>query len=360
MRLDWRSLCGAAALALLAVLSMPAQRGDAQDLKYTTTTTVELGGAMGTIASVMPELGEPVLETTYLKGTRIRTDVDERSSVMDWVSGDMLEIDHVARTYVRFNVFEMAEAMAGMLEQGVEAEPTRVEPEEAEQTEPQFEVHFSIDRTGVQQVVNGYDAEQALLVVEVVPIVPPEDDLEDAGELAVVTELWLSTDFPEYQLMRDMQAEAAERLRESGATQNMSQSMEGLAESFDPRLREAWQENLEAMKELEGTALKSTVHFVTVPMGVDLDREKVLAEANQGLGSAVAGAAREGVRDAARSALGRFGRRQEEPEEPEPAQSVFMRIVTEIGEIETATLGDDLFAVPDGYAEQPLEGPVGS
>ncbi len=359
MRSDWSSLCAAAALTVLVAASMPAQRGAAQDLKYTTTTTMELGGAMGTIASMMPELGEPVLETTYIRGTRIRTDVDERSSVMDWSTGDMLEIDHVAREYVRFNVFEMAEAMAGVLEEGVTVEAAPAEQEEAEEADPQFEVRFSVDRTGVREAVKGYDAEQSLLVVEIVPIVPPDEDVEDGGQLAVVTELWLSTEFPEYQLMRDMQAEAAERFRESGAAQNMSQSLEGL-ESFDPRLREAWQENLEAMKELEGTALRSTVHFVTVPMGVQLDRDKVLAEADQGLGSAVAGAARESARDAARSVLGRFGRRQEEPEEPEPTQSVFMRIVTEIEDVETAILGDDLFGPPEGYTERPMEGPVGS
>ena len=133
--------------------------------------------------------------------------------------------------------------------------------------------------------------------------------------------------------------------------------MPGL-QGIDPRMGEAWAKNMEAMQELEGSALRTIMHFVLVPPDQELDREAVLADDEGGLGSAAAGAAAEEL-SSALGRLGRFGRKKEEPEEAAPTQMSLMRATTEITNITTTTLDDALFHIPDGYTERVMEMPVG-
>jgi len=297
-------------------------------------------------------MGDAVEQTTYMKGSLVRTDDGTTSSIMDWASGDIVQMDHTARTYTRFNFKEMASAMAdAMGEAAGEAsmEPTAETPE----PEPQFEFKMSTDHTGRTETVGGYEADQVLLTIEIVPVEGSQEGPE--GTMAVVSELWLSTDFPEYQRMKELQTEVAGQFSES-LSDGGGAGLQGL-QGIDPRMGEAWAKNLEAMQELEGSPLRTTMHFVMVPSDQELDREAVLAADEEGLGSAAAGAAAEEV-SSALSRLGRFGRKQEEPEEAAPAQMSLMRATTEITNVTTTSLDDALFLVPDGYTERVMEMPV--
>jgi len=70
-------------ILLLALLSVGATRSaEAQDLRYATTTKMELAGAMGAMASMMPGIGDAVEQTTYMKGSLVRTD-DETTTTLD-------------------------------------------------------------------------------------------------------------------------------------------------------------------------------------------------------------------------------------------------------------------------------------
>lgn len=219
-----------------------------------------------------------------------------------------------------------------------------------------MEVTVSTDRTGRTESIAGYAAEQVILTVELKPKDAAEAEEAAQGGMALVTELWLSTEFPEYVMMQRMEGEALERLKESGAGQGVAQAMAALAGS-DPRMQEGWEKNLEAMKELQGTALRSSTHFVSLPPGATLDRESVLESSGQAVSEG--GGAAQGAANAARQALGGLagrlgrGRRQEgaAPAAP-PAQAVIMRVRTEISDVSTGAVDASVFRVPEGYTER--------
>jgi hypothetical protein len=74
-------------------------------------TRSELGGAAGRILGVVPGGTEPIQETTFIKGNRIRKDDgSESSSIMDWESGILTLLNHQDRSYVQLNLEEMAQA----------------------------------------------------------------------------------------------------------------------------------------------------------------------------------------------------------------------------------------------------------
>jgi hypothetical protein len=121
--------------------------------------------------------------------------------------------------------------------------------------------------------------------------------------------------------------------------------------------------------------VKTVVNFVMVPPEQSLDREQVLAMADQplsaGMGEVMADAAKEEAADAARGALrglsrGLLGRGDDEKEEEETApalvQSILMRMTSSVEEIQTDPLSDDLFQPPAGYTEiaPPWQGMGGS
>jgi len=334
----------AGTLVLVAGAAVPAA---GQDLTYTTTTKMEMSGALGRVLSVVGKMDEPMVEKTYLQGPKMRKDQEESSTIIDWDAGAMTLLDHPRKTFMRVDFAQMMEQMAGAM--GAE----RPEGGEA----PEMEVTISSDRTGRTETIAGYAAEQFIVVVEMKPKAPPAEEEAAQPTTALVSDLWLSTEFPEYRLMQEMQGEAVQRFREGGAAQGMAQAMGALA-ATNPGMDEAWEKNLEAMKELQGSTLRTTTHFVSVPPGGTLDRDKVLESANEAVSEG--GGAAQGAANAARQALGglagRFGRgrpqQQQEAAPPPAAQAVIMRFRSEISDVGTGAVDASLFQVPEGYIEK--------
>lgn len=370
------------ALLIAAAASLPTSVA-AQSLRYTSTTKAELSGAVGRMVSMMGGLGKPTVETTSIQGAKIRRDDEKTSDIMDWDDGTVTMLDHDSRTFMRFKFADMAQAMADAMKnaQGAQAqaqaqaEAARKEAEAQQDQNPQvtFDLEMSTDRTGKHETIAGYDAEEVILT-GLIHAKQTAEAAAEAGEaepqqmdMAIVTDLWLSTDFPEQQLVAQMQGEAMQQFQESGAAQEMAASMQGLT-AYDPRIEGAWQKNLDALKELDGTALRTTMHFVLVQPGMTLDRDKVLAEADKSLSSDVAGAAAASAEGAAKKAIGGlagrfgFGKKKEEPKEekqPEPSQVVFMRIESQVTDVSTDPLDPSVFQVPDGYTERQMPTPIG-
>lgn len=347
----------------ILVLSLPLA---AQDLTYVQTTRVEFGGSMGAVMNMVPGLEDASRETVYLQGTRMRRDSEDRSTITDWATGEMIIINHAERTFVRMNWADIAEAMTQAMEGGF---PTAEDAaEEADQPEPgpTFTTTFDVDQTDRTERIAGYQAKQVVMTMEVEGEMPPEGAEENElsqGAMAVVSELWLSTDFPEWAIMQEAREQMAEGFRAMAFGGERGESFGGM--SMDPRIEVALRENQEALASLEGIGMKTIVSFVSVPFELELDVQTVLAQSDQELASGMGSLAAESAASAARGALGRlgsrFGRgRKEEPEEPEPAQSIFMRTTTEIGEVDNGALDDSVFAPPEGYTEQTSDMPIGA
>jgi len=366
-------------LLLLLLLVLVPDPGRAQDLKYTVITRTELGGTTGRALGVMPGTAEPVLETTFIKGNRIRKDESpESSSVMDWDAGILTLLDHAARSYVQVSLEQMAEVAEAMA-QSVEGTSSELgeamvegSQEGAREAETAYaegggdqaslDVRISSDRTGRTREFSGYSAEQVLITLEILgEHTPGEVDREsESGGLAIITELWLSRDFPEYRMMQEMDGAALARMKEGETGEGILGSLEALL-TYDPRIKFAFEKNQETIDAMDGVALRTAMHVVSLPGWMPVDREQVLADQDRSLSDDAMDAAKSGTKDAAKSAVSQisgrlFGRKKEPepgPEPPqEPQQSVIMRVISEVSDVELGDLDPVLFEPPVEYTVQ--------
>jgi hypothetical protein len=356
VRLRWHRVL---ALGVLGVLV--AAPATAQDVRYTTVSRGEFGGALGRWMKLFGGSSE-ITEVTSISGAKLRTDTDDdNSTVLDLDARAFTWMEHETKTYATMTFAQAAEranAMVKDMEDSVAAAKEQM-PEAQEPENVRYEVRFSADRTGKKQKIAGYEAEQVFLQVEIeaIPIRQP-DETEDeanqrAGTLVILAEQWLSTAFPGYTAKQAQAAMWAEAL---GTTEEPSQEMVQ-AYQFDPRIQQGLERLAEEMQGLEGEALRSVTHVVAVPFGVKFDRNAVLKDADKKLTDDVAGAAAGEAKNAAEGAVsgitgGLFGKKKKEPEPPKPKQATIMRLRTEVTDCSTATLGPDVFAVPAGYTER--------
>jgi len=356
-------LCALAGFALSPVLERSQAAG--QDLAYTSVTRGEFAGALGTLMRLVPGAQDPTRETTYMKGSLMRTDEGKHSTIMDLAEGRFTHLDHDAKTFYTFTFAELQAEMAAALE-GIQAEQPQDAPR-GEEPEVTFDVRLSTERTGRRTTFDGYSAEQVLMIVQVVPrSTDPAAAQEDAGSMVLFNEVWLSTDFPGLAAIRDAQAKAAGEMLEGMQAGLASALQQAFAQ--DPRMQEAFEKSAQEMEDLDGLPVKTISSFVLLSPGMELDRGAILAAADQplasGAGEVLAGAAAAGAQEAARSAVrgltrGVLGRRQEEPAaaEPEarPSQSIVMRTTSVVEDVRTGPLSPDLFRPPADYAERKPE-----
>ena len=363
---------GLSTLALFLSISLTPRTILAQGVSYTTVSKGEFGGPLGTLMRIVPGAQDEIRETTHIRGALMRIDSDMSSTILNAEEGRFTVEEHEGKTFFSYTLEEMmAEMSVNLAEVEAEQEEIAAQQQEIQQEEDEpdisFEVKISTEQTGRTMEIGGYPAEQFLMVLEVVPT--SQEAVEEAvesGTMAVLTELWVSRDFPGWQELKEAQAKMAEEaMGQTGASEFAEAIQQALAS--DPRMQEAFEENMEAMKEMDGLAVKTVTSFVTVPPGKEFDSDNVLAMTDQplsaGVGEAVADAAAEGAQEAARGAvrnltrgiLGRRGRQEEEPEEeaqPELVQVILMRTVSTVEDITTGPLPDELFLPTLGYQEK--------
>lgn len=358
-----RTALAVPAVAILLLTCLPFQALEAQDLSYTTVTRAEFGGPMGMMMQMMPEAGKETRQTVHIKGSLMRTDEEDTSSIVDMAQGSYTFLQHPDRTYYTFTLADFQSQMSEAQERMAQENPT---PSAAPVEEGSFEIKLSTDRTGRTRDFQGYTAEQVLMTMEVVPVTEEAREMAAAaGTTVFFTEMWISQDFPGAQAYREAQEGMAEEFMEAGGGMGtaMAQVMAGR-----PDLKEAMEENLKVMGEMQGVPVRTVVHMVMVPPGMTFDGEAVLAKADEplssGMGQAAAGAAGEAATDAVRGALSRrmgglLGRRnqeeEEKPEEVAPEQTITLRTVTSISDIQTGSLPEDLFQPPAEYQERQPE-----
>jgi hypothetical protein len=349
------------ALALVAV-AVPALSADtsAQHVRYSSVSTVELGGSLGRVMQLVPGFGDPVRETVSITGTHMRTDAENHSSIMSAENGVITYLDHEAKTYWTMSLAEMLAGLTGAVTplEGQAVESQQSEDESTPRDSVHYEVHVSTDRTGRTERVAGYEAEQVFLTVEIEGEARSEaGDSTIEGSLYVLSELWLSEAFPGHEAEQAFQQAWGEQvMQEFEAPQESARDMEAVY-SQDPRLREGIERMAEELKELQGSALQTIAHFVVVPEGVEFDREAVLRDADRSLAEDVGAAAARGAVEGAQRRLGGLfgGRNRDSDDEPELRQAVVMRVKTEVRDVDLATLPPDLFRPPTDYTERQLE-----
>jgi hypothetical protein len=369
----------ALALALLLVLAaLLPDTARSQDLRYHTVSRAEFAGMMGTMMRMTAGGNEADTTTTWMKGSKLRTDdADATSSIIDLSTMEMTMLDHENRTYWTTSFEEMvASAEAAMAEADTRMEEQSREGEEV----PEIQYTLDVDRTGERREINGFDSEQVIMTMRIEPDPEAAQDSEDAdaaaamegaGQMTWVTEMWLSTEVPTWERMREAVGENVELFQDPGAS-----DMSGMM-TASPRMRAAMEEMGEQMEGLEGESVRTVMFLVLVPNGVDFDQEAVMAMADEPLpegpslselmGQAMAESAKESAKDAVKRGLGgRLGglfggggddEEEEEEAPPAPSQVILMKMINEIVDVQETALDAADFAPPADYTE--VSGPMG-
>lgn len=350
-----RALLGLSALLAPLLVAAPLA---AQDVQYETRTRVEFMGALGGLMRLASRAGgapSESVDTTYIKGARMRTDEGGVSTIIDLEAGRMIHVDHGARTYSSFTFAEMAERMSAAVDQASAQAAAQPAPSPTDPTaENTFTFRFSADATGERERIAGYDAQRALLTLEAEQRVEPgADPAERGGTLVVLMDVWNSPDMPG--LTAPANDELAREMTRAGGS-----FAETLAAAFqdDPSLRAGLERAGEELQKMEGVPMRSVSHFVMVAPEERFDRQLALAgpperpegpSVAQQAGRAVLGGVTRGL--GARLGVG-GGQTQPEPEPAEePTQLTIVRITSEIQNVHTGTLALSLFEAPAGYRE---------
>jgi hypothetical protein len=350
----------------LLLLATPAP-SSAQDVKYTSVTRGEFGGALGRVLNLIGG-SKDVTEVTSIKGPKLRTDTDQSSTILDIQGRSFTWIDHESKTYTTMTfqqAVDRANAMVQEAHDSLEAAKAQMkESPEAKNPTYRYEVHFSTDRPGKTAKIAGYDAEQMFLTVSIdaIPIRQPDETEAEAqaraGTLVLLSEMWMSTTFPGYTARQAQAKMWAEALQ---STEIPSKEM-AQAYNFDPRIKQGFEKLAEETKGLEGEALRSVIHVVVVPYGVTFDREQVLKDANKKLTDDMGDVAANEAKKSAEGAVsgltgGLFGKKKKpaEPATPQPKQATIMRVKSEVKDCSTAPLAASVFQPPAGYTERPLQ-----
>ncbi|HEX6070613.1 MAG TPA: hypothetical protein VFZ18_12335 [Longimicrobiaceae bacterium] len=338
----------AAAGAALAAFVAPAPAA-AQDVQYETVTKVELPGAAGTAMRIAARLGggsTETVETTYIKGRKMRSDGDDFSTIIDLDAGRITLLDHGAKSYSSFTFEEMAQRAGEAAAAAQDRREVNGQGAEAE-----IEFRFSVDAANERQRIAGYDAQRFFLTMEAEAEAAPEGqtEKEEAGTLVVLTDMWTSRDIPVLQARSAFDDPSARQVAEAGAA-----ITEGFAAAFadDPRLKVAFEQSMSEARKIEGMAVRTVTSFVSVAPGVAFDRAQVIAPKAAG-----PSLAQQAGRAAVGGLMGRLGRRaaQAEPAAAaEPTQATILSVTSEIRNVKEGAVDASLFEVPAGYrpAEQ--------
>jgi hypothetical protein len=330
-------------LPLVFTVLMAPTPAATQDVQYETVTKVELPGALGTMMRAAARLGggsTETVETTYIKGSRMRTDSQESSVIVDLEDGRVIFLDHGARTY---QVMDLDAAAAFAEQAAREAHEGQAVQDDGDAA-GKISFRFAVDRPNERQQIAGYRAERFFITMEAEGEFVPEDgeEREEAGTLVVLTDLWASSDVPVAGARGEFDDVSAQQFAEAG-----SSLVETLAAAFadDPALRTAFEQSAAEASKIEGMAVRTVTTFVGVAPGHRFDRALVTEPRQE------SGARRALGRLGARAAAAAVGQAAPTGQSAEPTQSVIMTLTSEVRNISTASLDASLFEIPDGYTQ---------
>jgi hypothetical protein len=344
-----RGLRVAVAAGLLTPLTITATPAHAQDVQYQTVTKIELPGAAGTMLRVASRLGggsTETIETTYIKGKRMRSDVDKQSTITDLEGRRMIHIDHAAKTYTTYS---FDEALAQARQAGEELKANQRTVSGTDQAETQLSFKFSVEDAKQRERIAGYNADRFFLTMQAEGEYAPEEGAprEKAGTLVVLTEMWSSRDVPIFGAQGNFdQTMAKEYAAASG------QLMEGIAAAFadDPQLKVAFEASARELSRMEGIPVRTITRFVSVAPDKQFDRAMAVDPKPSGPGVA-AQAARAGLGRLAARAAGAQQQQAPQQEAAEMTQMTFMSVTSEVRNVSTKNLDASLFEIPAGYRE---------
>jgi hypothetical protein len=342
MRLTHRVL---SVIALLALTVVPAR---AQEYTYHTATKMNAGGALGFMAKMGG--GKEQIETAYLSGHKLRTEQENFATIVDADAASITTINKKDKTYYTMTFEEMAAMMRDL-----QAQQKASMDKEKDKGKGDVELKYTskVDATGKQENINGNNAKQVFVTLSIDAAARPEGekDMQQAGTMTVLMEMWNSTDVPHANAMRSFQETLAKK-----AAKEMG-SMRGMEAMFSmyPGAKEGMEAAAAEMKKVPGVPVRTTTYMVLVPAGQKLDRELVLAGGKKADEKA-------GEEKKESKGLGGFMNKMKKAAEAKQAegdgegktasQSTVFSVTSELKDVQAGGVPADAFSIPAGYKEQ--------
>ena len=239
------------------------------DMKSKQKTQVKFEGMLGRVAGMFggKAVKDGIVSTVAISGDRMMTVNDQSGELVDLAEEKVYSIDFKGKSY-KVKTFaeirkEWEDAQKKMKEQAAEAR------EEPEQGEVQYEIDFSVEKTGQRKAVNGFDTEQ---VVMTITVRPKGKKVEEGGGMVMTTDMWMA---PKIAAMQEQAAFTQRYMKKllGSDTETMARDM-AQAMAMYPQMQVA----MERMK-------KESVKLAGHPRpDDDEDRDGGVARAGQGEG----------------------------------------------------------------------------
>lgn len=334
---------------LFMFLAAPAR---AQDVQYRTVSKTEMKGALGAVMKLAAKFGgggsSDMVQTTSIKGARMRTDDgDESSVIIDLDNASFTMLDHKRKTFTVVTVAQMAQALDSVSKamSSAQATPSRQPAQQTGEGKAEFKFDLKVDKPGERKQIAGAQAERTFMTITTDVQYTPEGEekAEDAGRIIMFMDQWNAKDHPAYQAMQEFQRKAPAMFeREAGRS--------SAALAVNPGLSQAMAKAAEESRKIEGLDVMSTTYMVLVAPEKSFDRALAMSEKPvEDKKGASAG-------DVAKSALGGLlGRKKQDDkpkqEEPPPDQVTLLVMTQQVTDVTTTSLPASLFEVPAGYRE---------
>jgi hypothetical protein len=282
----------------LSILALAAAAAAHADFSYTTTTK----------GPMMPGANMDQTTKHYLKGDKMMTDSGTFAIVIDFDAQTVTHIDKAKKSYAVSKVSDLASG------QGPEAKA---------------EVSGDFKETGQHKTINGFNASQALMDMQV----DMPQGQQPGMKLQMQMELWLSSEVPGYSEMEAFYKRNMSRFPWAAMVPNSNLSM-----------RATMVEMQRKMAAMHGAPVLEIVHSkmggagapsVTPQQQAQMDKARAQMEAMQKQGGPQAAAAAQALArmNAMSGASGGGG----------------MEITMESSGFSAAPIPDSVFAVPTGY-----------
>jgi hypothetical protein len=328
-------------------MGMVASAADAQDVRYKTKSKTELH-ALGFLGGLFDGETE---EEISIKNFKMRSDRDKQSTITDLDGERIINIDHKKKEYTIITFADMAEMMSSLgtrMEEGTEAR------EMPEGDHPEFEVEFDlkVEDTGKTKKIDGRETSQRIMILET--RFAPKDASADtlpSGSFFAVTDMWLADEIPEMKAQEAFMERMGELMRGNMGSVDMAGMMSKVMDSY-PQVGAAMERSKEELSKVDGFAMASTVHLVTVPKDMDLDLALVLGEKKEekkkggfgGFLKKMAEAVPTGDMDAKTDA--------------KPEQKTIMSVHSSTNSISTKSRKSSYFDPPSKYKEVAFQSPM--
>ena len=339
----------------------------AQGLTIQSTTDVRFHGGIGAFVNVVSKFGgggsiHDVPTTKYLSGHKLRTESNERATVIDVDAARIISIDNKTKTYSSVTFDEMAEMMR-RAQESAKKEREKETAKKKSSNDPKGEIKWKykadVSRPGQRERIAGYNADRIFLTVTVeAEAVPEGGQSEQVGSLVVLLDEWMSKDAPQSAAMAEFSRAYAKKAGEAFKSQAAALQS---AFAFDPRMKDGMDAALKELSKMQGVSLRSTMYFTVVPAGLEFNRALALDEVSASIANDKAKGDDKPKGGGFGGLVGKIKAAAEEANKQDksgdkkssapPKQETIATLKDEVSSITSGPISPDLFAPPAGYRE---------